>query len=75
VTALIGWYVADEGATRSKGAMYFALHPHGQQATGRWAGLSHDGPIVSGWATLAHTEEDVARLMDELRTKDVRTGQ
>lgn len=72
--ALIGWYVADEGATRSKGSMYFSLHPHGRQATGRWAGLSHDGPIVSGWAALAHSEDEVAAIMAELHTRDVRTG-
>lgn len=26
---LIGWYAAIEGSVRSKGTMYFALHPHG----------------------------------------------
>lgn len=65
--ALIGWYVADEGAVRSKGSLYFALHQHGLHATGRWAGLSFDGPVVSGWSALARTEDEVIALMDELR--------
>ena len=56
--ALIGWYGADESAVRSKGSLYFALHPHGLHATGRWVGLSYDGPLVSGWAALARTEEE-----------------
>lgn len=67
--ALIGWYVADEGAVRSKGSMYFALHQHGLHATGRWVGLSHDGPIVSGWAALARTEVEVTALMNTLRSE------
>src|SRR5450759_3474896 len=42
---LMGWYVATEGSVRSKGTMYFVVHPHGQTMTGRWVGLSYDGPI------------------------------
>lgn len=45
----MGWYVADEGAVRSKGTMYFVLHQHGLHMVGRWVGLSYDGPIISGW--------------------------
>ena len=26
---LMGWYAADDGSVRSKGTMYFVLHPHG----------------------------------------------
>jgi hypothetical protein len=63
---LMGWYVATEGAVRSKGTMYFALHQHGLRMTGRWVGLSHDGPIVTGWGTIARTEEDAVALMHEL---------
>jgi transcriptional regulator with XRE-family HTH domain len=65
--ALIGWYVADEGAVRSKGSLYFSLHPHGLHARGRWVGLSHDGPLISGLAALARTEDEVVQLMNELR--------
>jgi len=45
---VMGWYVADEGAVRSKGTMYFVLHQHGIRLVGRWVGLSYDGPIISG---------------------------
>ncbi|TQM02139.1 helix-turn-helix transcriptional regulator [Pseudonocardia kunmingensis] len=68
--ALIGWYVADESAVRSKGSLYFSLHPHGLHATGRWVGLSYDGPIVSGWAALARTEDEAITLIDGLRGGD-----
>jgi transcriptional regulator with XRE-family HTH domain len=68
--ALMGWYVATEGAGRSKGTMYFALHQHGQKMTGRWVGLSYDGPIVTGWGALARTEDEVVALMDKLRTDE-----
>jgi hypothetical protein len=49
---LMGWYAATEGSIRSKGTLYFAVHPHGQSATGRWVGLSHDGLVVTGTSTL-----------------------
>lgn len=55
--ALIGWYRASDTAARSKGTMYFALHPQGTHAWGRWVGLSYDGLIISGWAALAKTNE------------------
>ena len=64
---LMGWYVATEGAIRSKGTVYFHLHQHGQQATGRWVGLSYDGPIVTGWAALAKSEAEVRDVLDGLR--------
>ena len=65
--ALTGWYVADEGAVRSKGAMYFALHQHGIRLTGRWVGLSYDGPVITGWGTIARTEREAINLMNSLR--------
>ena len=46
---LMGWYAANDGSVRSKGTMYFVLHPHGISMTGRWVGLSYDGKIVTGW--------------------------
>jgi hypothetical protein len=45
----MGWYAASGGSVRSKGTMYFVMHPHGIHATGRWVGLSYDGNIVTGW--------------------------
>jgi transcriptional regulator with XRE-family HTH domain len=64
---LMGWYVADEGAVRSKGTQYFVLHPHGVSASGRWVGLSYDGKIQTGYAAIGRTEDDVRRLVDELK--------
>ena len=54
---LIGWYTSDDDAVRSKGSMFFHLHPHGQQMSGRWVGLSHDGPLVTGAAAIAKTSD------------------
>jgi hypothetical protein len=39
----MGWYAANDGSIRSKGTMYFALHPHGLHMSGRWVGLGYDG--------------------------------
>jgi transcriptional regulator with XRE-family HTH domain len=66
---LMGWYVADESAVRSKGTLYFVLHQHGINMTGRWVGLSYDGPIITGWSAMARTEEEVVALMDKLRSE------
>lgn len=52
---LMGWFIAKEGAVRSK-ALYFTLHQHGINAVGRWVGLSYDGPIITGWSAFARTE-------------------
>jgi hypothetical protein len=64
---LMGWYVADEGAVRSKGTMYFVLHQHGEKMSGRWVGLSYDGPIVTGWGAIARTEEETLAIIRELK--------
>jgi hypothetical protein len=32
---------ASEGSIRSKGTMYFVLHPHGLNMSGRWVGLGY----------------------------------
>jgi transcriptional regulator with XRE-family HTH domain len=68
---LMGWYAASDGAVRSKGTLYFHLHQHGINATGRWVGLSYDGPIITGWATLGRNEDDVLALMRTLGGKQV----
>lgn len=64
--SLMGWYVATEGAVRSKGTMYFALHPHGQAMVGGWVGLSYAAPVVRGWGAIARTREQVEELMAKL---------
>lgn len=65
----MGWYAANDQSVRSKGTMYFVLHPHGQQITGRWVGLSYDGKVVTGWGAMAHTEAEARQLIDQLRTE------
>lgn len=67
---LMGWYVANEGAIRSKGTMYFTLHQHGVNAVGRWVGLSYDGPIVTGWGALARSEDEVVELVNKLKADE-----
>lgn len=57
--------LANEGAIRSKGTVYFTLHQHGVNAVGRWVGLSYDGPIITGWGALAKTKEEVVALMGQ----------
>jgi len=69
---LMGWYVADEGAVRSKGVMYFVVHQHGLHMTGRWVGLSHDGPIVTGWAAMGRTEDEVIDMVNKLKAEGSR---
>src|ERR1700712_1554578 len=54
---LLGYYAAADGNIRSKGTMYFVLHAQGEYANGRWVGLSYDGPVISGYAALAKTQE------------------
>jgi transcriptional regulator with XRE-family HTH domain len=67
--ALIGWYAANDKSVRSKGTMYFVLHTHGQQMTGRWVGMSYDGVVVTGWGSMAHSESDARALIDDLKRR------
>ena len=64
---LMGWYSAVDGGVRSKGTMYFILSAHGLPALGRWVGLSYDGKIVTGWAVIAKTEDQVPDLIRSLK--------
>ncbi len=63
---LMGWYAADDGSVRSKGTLYFVMHPQGQRMAGRWVGLSWDGDSVTGIATMARTEADAGTVIQEL---------
>lgn len=63
---MLGWYSATEGAVRSKGTLYFVTHAQGLVMVGRWVGLSHDGPIVTGWAAMARTKPDAERHIEHL---------
>jgi transcriptional regulator with XRE-family HTH domain len=60
---LMGWYAAADNSVRSKGTMYFVLHPHGQEMIGRWVGLSHDGKIITGRGTMAREEAEARQLV------------
>jgi transcriptional regulator with XRE-family HTH domain len=64
---LMGWYAANDGSVRSKGTMYFVLHPHGVSMRGRWVGLSYDGEIMTGWGAMAQSEEDAQGVIAELK--------
>ena len=63
---LMGYYAAADGNVLSKGTMYFVLHAQGEYAHGRWVGLSYDGPVVSGYAALARTQDDAQAVMQRL---------
>jgi transcriptional regulator with XRE-family HTH domain len=64
--ALMGWYRSTDGAVRSKGTMYLALHPHGTHAWGRWVGMSYDGVVVSGWGAIARTDDQARQVVQNL---------
>jgi transcriptional regulator with XRE-family HTH domain len=63
---LMGWYAANEGSIRSKGSMYFVLHPHGLNMSGRWVGLGYDGRIMTGWAAMGQAQEEAEDTMQKL---------
>jgi transcriptional regulator with XRE-family HTH domain len=63
---LMGYYAAADGNVRSKGTMYLVLHAQGDYAHGRWVGLSYDGPVVSGYAALARTQDQAKAVMQHL---------
>lgn len=72
--ALMGWYRSTDGAVRSKGAMYLALHPHGTHAWGRWAGMSYDGIVISGWGAIARTAEHATAIVQDLIDSEGASG-
>jgi transcriptional regulator with XRE-family HTH domain len=67
--ALIGWYRSTDAAVRSKGTIYFALHPHGTYAWGRWVGMSYDGTVITGCGAMARTEEQAHQVIKDLVDK------
>jgi transcriptional regulator with XRE-family HTH domain len=67
---LMGYYAAADGNVRSKGTLYFTVHPQGEYAEGRWVGLSYDGPIISGLAALARTREEAQAAISRLAHAD-----
>jgi hypothetical protein len=67
---LMGWYSANEGSVRSKGTMYFTLHPHGLQMAGRWVGLGYDDRIMTGWGSMAKTRENAEAVIAQLNRRN-----
>ena len=63
---LMGWYASTEGSIRSKGTMYFVLHPHGLNMKGRWVGLGYDDKIMTGWGSMARTHDDAEAVIAQL---------
>jgi hypothetical protein len=62
----MGWYASTEGSIRSKGTMYFVLHPHGLNMKGRWVGLGYDDRIMTGWGSMARTRDDAEAFIAQL---------
>jgi transcriptional regulator with XRE-family HTH domain len=63
---LMGWYASNDGSIRSKGTMYFVVHPHGLNMSGRWVGLGYDDQIMTGFASMAHSREEAEAAMTQL---------
>ncbi|MGH3326493.1 MAG: hypothetical protein ACRDPT_01615 [Streptomycetales bacterium] len=63
---LTGYYAANDGSIRSKGTLYFVLHPHGIDMSGRWVGLGYDEKVMTGWGTMGKTENDAEAAMSRL---------
>jgi len=55
---------------RSKGTVYFALHPHGTYAWGRWFGMSYDVIVITGWGSMARTQEQAHQVVRDLVAKE-----
>jgi transcriptional regulator with XRE-family HTH domain len=67
---LMGYYAAADGNVRSKGTVFFVLHPQGEYAEGRWVGLSYDGPIVTGYAALARNRDEANAVISRVSKAD-----
>src|SRR5262249_21083554 len=63
---LMGWYASNDGSIRSKGTMYFVVHPHGLNMSGRWVGLGYDDQIMTGFASMAQNREEAEAAMTRL---------
>ncbi|MFI5501927.1 helix-turn-helix transcriptional regulator [Nocardia asteroides] len=68
--SLMGWYVATEGAVRSKGSLYFALHPQGLALAGSWVGQSAAGLVIRGWGAIVRHRQLAEPLVDLLRATE-----
>jgi transcriptional regulator with XRE-family HTH domain len=64
---LMGWYTAQDQNVRSRGTFFFVLHAQGNLLEGRWTGTSYDGPIVSGWGSIAQEQDEAAAIIGRLK--------
>jgi len=65
---LMGWYASTDSAVRSKGTLYFVVHPQGRQMIGRWVGLSYDGKLITGLGAISHSDAQTRDLIANIRT-------
>jgi len=68
---LMGWYRGADGGVRSKGVFYFVLAPQGTEAIGRWVGMSMDGNILTGNASLARSADRTEQILQELNAQEI----
>lgn len=54
--------------------MYFVLHPHGLTMAGHWVGLSNDGKVVTGWASMGKDHEAAEAVIARLKQEHGETG-
>lgn len=63
----MGWYRGVDGNVQSKGTIYFALDRNGDvTGRGRWVGMSYDGDVITGNASLARSEGEAGTILDKL---------
>lgn len=67
---VMGWYAAEDGSVQSKGVVYLRLNPHGLVMTGRWVGMSHDGPVVAGLGVLARSQDEALATVSRLAREE-----
>jgi len=65
----MGWYASAEQNVRSRGTLFFQLHVQGRYMEGRWIGLSYEGALVSGWASIAQERRESASIIERLKDR------
>lgn len=70
---LMGWYNADDPNVRNRGTFFYVLHTAGNYMEGRWVGMSYDGPIITGWATIAQARDQAESVIARLQSQGAST--
>ena len=55
---LMGSSTANDDRITPKGTLYFVLHPHGLNMSGRWVGLGYDGRMMTDGRPWAGPRKD-----------------